>query len=143
MFFNIVAKVGSTGTINMPILRPNHDYILMPCRNPKVSEYVAAIKTPEEIEVIRGVEIKRGEWIPRPKTRDELMTIGVEFQGVMCSLHAEDQWGLFSIREDVLAGIPINYHFKNGNKLLLTLENAAAFEAVWKPARAAFFPVEE
>lgn len=141
--FNVVAKIGSTNTTVVPILKSNHEYVLMSTRNPNVNKYIADVKTPEEIEVIRGVTIRVGEWVPRPRTRDELMTIGVEFQGVMCSLHAEDQWGLFSIREDVLAGIPVNYHFKNGNKLLLNLENAAAFEAVWKPARAAFFPIEE
>lgn len=64
---------------------------------------------------------------------------GVEFEGVMCSVHKEDQWGLDSIATKVRAGQPIPFHFKNGNVLVLTPQNIDAFEQVWVAYRMSFF----
>lgn len=141
--FNKLSKEGSAQCKVIPIIKADHNYLLMPSFNPDVNEYVARKIVPEDNVLINSVIIPRGEWVPRPSTRDELMTIGVEFQGVMCSLHAEDMWGLSAAKPYILAGQSFNYHFKNGTKLLLTPDNIAAFEAVWLPARIAFFPIEE
>lgn len=64
---------------------------------------------------------------------------GVEFEGVFCSLHKEDQWGLFSIESFIREGYSVPFEFMNGNVLTLNQENIDAFRAVWVPARFAFF----
>lgn len=64
---------------------------------------------------------------------------GVDFNGVMCSATSKDMWGLRSVRDWVVAGSDVNFEFENGNKLVLTSVNVAAFEAVWIPFRASFF----
>lgn len=64
---------------------------------------------------------------------------GVEFQGVMCSAHKEDQWGLDSVEALVRSGQPVNFYFKNGNQLTLTAANIDDFRAVWVPFRLSFF----
>jgi hypothetical protein len=71
--------------------------------------------------------------------RKEAMLTGVEFDGVMCSALKEDQWGLNSVKDFVVAGNSIPFEFMNGNTLLLTPDNIAGFEAVWIPFRASFF----
>jgi len=65
--------------------------------------------------------------------------VGVEFEGVMCSAHKEDQWGLDSVTPKVRGGKSFPFHFKNGNVLMLTPDNVDAFEAVWLPFRLSFF----
>lgn len=65
--------------------------------------------------------------------------IGVEFEGIMCSATSEDMWGLTSIKPWVESGNDVNFKFSNGNKLILTSANIAAFELVWSPFRASFF----
>lgn len=75
---------------------------------------------------------------PEPTTeelRQQAMMTGVDFNGVMCSAFKEDQWGLASIKDFVLAGNDVVYEFENGNTLELTSSNIAAFEAVWVPYR--------
>lgn len=69
----------------------------------------------------------------------EQKLIGVEFEGVMCSVHKEDQWGLATVKEMIYAGQSIPFHFKNGNVLLLTPANIAAFEQTWTAYRMSFF----
>ena len=64
---------------------------------------------------------------------------GIEILGVMCSATAEDQWGLGSIREYIVAGNSTSFYFSNGNTLVLTAENLGAFEAAWVPFRQSFF----
>jgi len=83
-----------------------------------------------------------GTWEFRENT-DTLKNMGIEFQGVMCSATAEDQWGLASIESVVLAGMPVNFKFANGNSLVLNQDNWAAFRNVWLPFRASFFPLPE
>jgi hypothetical protein len=71
------------------------------------------------------------------EVRKSSLMSGIEFEGVMCSAHKEDQWGLDSIKGYVAGGMDIDFQFKNGNVLTLTSENIAAFEAVWFPFRVA------
>jgi len=73
---------------------------------------------------------------------------GVEFNGVMCSATSEDQHGLSGIwMQFALAKMqgqempPVNFHFENGSKLVLTTENLDDFKAVWLPFRMSFFPM--
>ena len=86
----------------------------------------------------QAAELKRQEEAAAQAVRDAKMT-GIEFQGVMCSAHKEDQWGLDSVEGTIRAGQPVPFHFKNGNVLVLTAANFDAFEAVWKPFRMGFF----
>ena len=65
--------------------------------------------------------------------------VGVEFEGVMCSATKEDMWGLSSVEPLVLSGTPVNFKFDNGEVLVLTADNVAAFQAVWVPFRMSFF----
>ncbi len=82
-------------------------------------------------------------YVPPSPTQEEINTtskmVGIDFQGIMCSATAEDMWGLSSIQSWVLGGNNVNFHFENGNTLLLTSANFAAFQAVWVPFRASFF----
>ncbi len=71
--------------------------------------------------------------VPDPKLS------GIEFDGVMCSATAIDMWGLSSVKAYVQGGKVVNFEFENGSVLQLTLDNLAAFEAVWVPFRASFF----
>jgi hypothetical protein len=66
--------------------------------------------------------------------------IGVEFDGVMCSATAKDQFGLSSIEGRIRAGMEFNFYFENGNTLVLNAGNVDAFEQVWYPFRMSFFP---
>lgn len=95
-------------------------------------------------EVARGVSTIVPYVDPGP-SQDELdrqaKFTGIEFEGVMCSAMKEDQWGLSSIKSYVESGNSVRYEFANGNTLVLTPENVSAFEAVWLPFRASFFPV--
>ena len=80
-----------------------------------------------------------GTWELTPKTDQEVKLEGIEFEGVMCSATAEDQWGLASIREHVLNGLKTNFKFSNGAVITLTPDNMLQLEAVWIPFRASFF----
>ena len=74
--------------------------------------------------------------IDKPKLKMQ----GIEFEGVMCSATAADQWGLKSVEDDVkVDGNSVPFHFENGNVLVLTPANFDAFKAVWKPFRRTFF----
>ena len=137
-----VSKEGTVTTKPIFMINAVSDFLVMPGLNPDVAGLVSKKKNPEELVSFRGLLIPKGEWAPRPLTEYEQKMRGVEFEGVMCSLCAEDQWGLASIRPYVLAGMPIRYEFKNGNKLTLTTANIAAFEQTWLAARMAFFPLE-
>lgn len=90
------------------------------------------------------------QWIAVPLDADELVEVaeqqkatakmtGVEFEGVMCSATAEDMWGLSSVQGYVAGGMDTPFKFDNGNVLVLTPANMAAFQAVWVPFRASFF----
>lgn len=65
--------------------------------------------------------------------------VGTEILGVMCSATAEDQWGLGSVRSYIAAGNSSEFHFSNGNKILLTPENIESFEMAWVLFRQSFF----
>lgn len=71
--------------------------------------------------------------------RGQAMYAGIEFEGVMCSALKEDQWGLNSIKDFVVAGSDVPFEFMNGNTLVLTSVNISEFEAVWIPFRFGFF----
>tara|TARA_R110000850_G_scaffold163910_1_gene288637 strand:+ start:489 stop:863 length:375 start_codon:yes stop_codon:yes gene_type:complete len=70
---------------------------------------------------------------------DALKFAGIKFEGVLCSAEAQDMWGLSSIKEFIAAGNSTPFVFENGNTLLLTPDNLAAFQAVWIPFRLGFF----
>lgn len=135
----IVSKTGSTTTVPVFGIDSVGTYLLMDSINPDPINKISAKKLPEELVTVRGKQIPRGEWVNSNLTEDEKKMKGILFQGVWCSLCKEDQWGLASIRHLVLAGLPINYEFMNGNKLTITKANMEAFEAVWVPARNSFF----
>jgi hypothetical protein len=69
----------------------------------------------------------------------EAKLTGFDFQGVMCSGHKEDQWGLDSITPLLEAGQSVPFHFKNGSVLLVTPENFAQFKTEWTNFRMGFF----
>ena len=64
---------------------------------------------------------------------------GVKFENVFCAADDEDAWNLKVLEDWILAGNDINFQFSNGNTLLLTAANHAAFLAVWMPFRASFY----
>ena len=138
----LVSKEGSNNTRPIFMLNAVADFLVMPGLNPDPVGLVSKKKSPEDLVSFRGLLIPKGEWVARPLTEYERKILGVEFEGVMCSLCAEDQWGLASIRPYVLAGMPIRYEFKNGNKITLSTANIAAFEQTWLATRMAFFPLE-
>lgn len=136
---HLVSKAGSSITLPVFNISSVATNLVMPGENPDIINKVSAKKLPEELVSVRGMQIPRGEWVASPLNETEKKMKGILFQGVWCSLCAEDQWGLSSIRHLVLAGMPINYEFKNGNKLTLTTANMNTFEALWIPARNSFF----
>ncbi len=76
------------------------------------------------------------------KKKSEKKLEGVEFNGVMCSATVTDQLGLLATKAWIEAGGSTGFEFENGNKLMLSPENFAAFAAVWMPFRASFFDNE-
>ncbi|MBP8135495.1 MAG: hypothetical protein KAY10_04230 [Rhodoferax sp.] len=76
---------------------------------------------------------------------DPKMT-GIEYGGVMCSATMEDQNGLVAVQMAAqMQGAsfqPTKFNFENGNSLVLTQQNLAAFAAVWVPFRQSFFVPE-
>lgn len=93
------------------------------------------------IDVIVQVHINEMTWDERAAYEEAKPSKikGVEFEGVMCSATSEDMWGLASVKPWIQAGNDVNFHFSNGNKLVLTSLNLSAFEIVWTPFRASFF----
>jgi hypothetical protein len=77
--------------------------------------------------------------LTKKQKADALKFAGIEFEGVLCSAEAQDMWGLSSIKEFIAAGNSTPFVFENGNTLLLTPDNLAAFQAVWIPFRLGFF----
>ena len=58
---------------------------------------------------------------------------------LMLSAMADDQFGLESVRRNVMAGLEFNYKFENGTVMVLNSANFDNLEAVWLPFRASFF----
>ena len=58
---------------------------------------------------------------------------------LMLSAMADDQFGLESVRRNVMAGLEFNYKFDNGTVVVLNSANFDNLEAVWLPFRASFF----
>jgi len=81
------------------------------------------------------------EYLNPPLTDVELKLTGILFEGIMCSATAQDMWGLASIKDWIALGNSTNFKFDNGNTLILTPTNVAAFEATWVPFRQSFFEV--
>lgn len=69
--------------------------------------------------------------------------VGIQFEGVMCSATKDDQAGLLAVLlSSQLQGAafkPTRFDFTNGNSLVLSRDNLAAFTAVWMPFRQSFF----
>lgn len=68
---------------------------------------------------------------------------GIEFEGVMCSATEQDQNGLAAVLMAIqFQGAnfqPTRFYFENGNTLVISLANYAAFAAIWLPFRQSFF----
>ena len=72
-----------------------------------------------------------------------LKLAGIAFEGVMCSATSDDQAGLTAVLLAIQlqgAGFqPTEFRFANGNRLVISLANYAAFAAAWMPFRQSFF----
>ena len=64
---------------------------------------------------------------------------GFEFEGVYCSATRDDQAGLTAVGLSLSYVDSTNFHFENGNTLLLTNENYKTFMSAWVPFRQSFF----
>ncbi len=71
--------------------------------------------------------------------QEKLKSTGVEFNGVMCSAQEDDDYKLAGASILLDKGRSVSVTFTNGNNLLLTPDNRAAFEAVWIPFREQFY----
>lgn len=96
---------------------------------------IEAFETAEEVT---AREAKEAEATQKEATKAAKLA-GVEFEGVMCSVTAEDMWGLNAAKDWVELGNSTNFEFSNGNVLTLTPDNLVAFQTVWMPFRASFF----
>lgn len=80
------------------------------------------------------------------KEISESKLTGILIEGVMCSATDEDQQGMIAIGFGHLktgaAFKPTKMKFKNGNELVINVDNIAAVEAIWLPFRQSFFTVE-
>ena len=123
----IYAEVGSNAT---QIGRENPDGYV------EVSEM-----RPEGEYICSAIDENNGEWIPG-LTSSQAKLKGVLFDGVLCSATSTDMFGLNSVKDYILAGNNSRFYFENGNDVLLTAANFAAFEAIWVPFRQSFFPTE-
>jgi len=106
-----------------------------------VQEWIAEGNTPE-LEFTQAELDAQAEQAVEDESKQaerEAKLTGIEFEGVMCSATAEDMWGLSSIQGYVASGLSVPFKFNNGNVLLLTPSNMAAFQEVWVPFRASFF----
>ena len=74
-----------------------------------------------------------------PLREKMLKLVGVEFEGVMCSVTKEDMWGISSLLPIIQAGHDLTFEFKNGNFLDLNSLNIQLFMDVWLPFRTKFF----
>ena len=120
----IWAIVGKSSQ-NIQEIKPSEDYIEMNSMRPSDANYVAA---------------SGGVWEIAPPTPQELKLIGVEFEGVMCSATADDQFGLTGVIMYIRSVHEIPpFKFENGNSLQLNVGNVDAFESVWLEFRESFF----
>lgn len=120
----IWAIVGESAQ-NIQETQPNENCIEMQDLRPSDANYIA---------------VEGGVWELAPPTPNELKLKGVEFEGIMCSATAKDQFGLTGVVMYIRSGHNIlPFQFENGNFLQLTAENVDAFELVWLPFRESFF----
>ena len=86
-------------------------------------------------------------YVPEPVEEVDPKLTGIEFDGVMCSATRDDQAGLMAVlmakQMQGEAFKPTSFYFANGNKLVITKDNIAAFTAVWMPFRQSFFVAEQ
>ena len=95
-------------------------------------------------------ELEASRVIPAEKAakaaKAESKLTGILIEGVMCSATDEDQQGMIAIGFGHLktgaAFKPTKMKFKNGNELVINVDNIAAVEAIWLPFRQSFFTVE-
>jgi hypothetical protein len=100
--------------------------------------YDVAKPTAAKIKLLKaeGVKLQEAE-----KDKADLKLSGIEFEGVMCSAKSKDMWGLSAIDNFIRSGNSVSFRFENGNSLALTPANLDAFQSVWVPFRASFFPL--
>lgn len=86
------------------------------------------------------------EYIAPPADEEDPKLVGIEFDGVMCSATSADAAGLLQVKagiEMMGANFKTKFLFANGNALVITAANFAAFMQVWVPFRQSFFAVDE
>ena len=121
-----------------------------PYNVPAAPVFDAATEAVQEGSILNNAGVWTLQWLVVPLTQAELDNLaankkredklaGVLFEGVLCSAEAEDMWGLSSIQGHVASGLSVPFKFNNGNVLVLTPSNMAAFQEVWVPFRAGFF----
>jgi len=126
------------------------EYGVYPYNVPAAPVFDAAVEAVQEGGILNNAGVWTLQWLVVPLTQAELDNLaankkredklaGVLFEGVMCSAEAEDMWGLISIQGYVASGLSVPFKFNNGNVLVLTPSNMAAFQEVWVPFRASFF----
>ena len=126
------------------------DYGVYPYNVPAAPVFDTTIEAVQESGILNNAGVWTLQWLVVLLTQAELDELaankkredklaGVLFEGVMCSATAEDMWGLKSVEDYVAAGMDTPFKFDNGNVLVLTQTNMAAFQAVWVPFRASFF----
>lgn len=107
-------------------------------------QYTAAEELARDAEEVQAA-IDRGASDAREALKTSKLT-GIEILGVMCSAADEDQQGMIAIGFGHLktgaAFKPTKMKFKNGNELVINVDNIAAVEAIWLPFRQSFFTVE-
>lgn len=121
--------------------RSCYELKVIPNTNPysKNTEEFSDVIYDDELAITRLYET---EPLPQKQIDHLRKMVGVEFNGVMCSAHKEDFWGLSGIESWIRAGNDTLWDFKNGNQVLLTKDNIDDFYAVWVPFRASFFSHE-
>lgn len=115
--------------------------LVMPGSSTDPKMQVAKPVDPEQLSVIGGTTYRVGEWVERPLTTEELKLKGFLYNGVWCSVTKEDQWGLNSVEGLILMGMSVNYHFENGNTMVLSPDMWADFRYQWVGYRLSFFPM--
>ena len=102
-----------------------------------IAEHAELVKEHESKEP-KLVEIDQEQWLianHRQLEVGHLKMTGIEFEGVMCSVHKEDQFGLASLESVIRTEEGINYWFANGNSLQLHNGNIDEFLVKWMQAR--------
>ena len=118
------------------------DYLLMPAYPTDVETQLSRAVDPVQTQTIGAKTFTVGEWYTRELTEEEEKLKGFEFEGVWCSATEKDQNGLGATRPVVKEyGQSIYFKFQNGNRLLITPTNQAAFEVAFIQFRASFFPI--